>query len=74
MPLLNTPTRVTKKNATAIELILTNAFLNKRIKTGMIKTKISDHFVIFLITNPFTLSETKNKRTLLYNGTTNLEK
>ena len=66
MPLINKPIRVTRTNATAIERILTNAFLNKQIKTGIIKTEISNHFPIFLITDPITSSEIKNKRTLLY--------
>ena len=32
----------------------------------IIKIEISDHFPIFLIIDPFTSSEIKNKRTLLY--------
>ena len=66
IPLINKSTRVTRTNATAIDHILTNAFLNKQIKTGIIKTEISDHFPIFLITDPITSNEIKNKRTLLY--------
>ena len=69
--LTNKPTRVTRTNATAVDHILTNAFLNKQIETGIIKTEISDHFPIFLITDPITLSEIKNKRTLLYKRTIN---
>ena len=71
IPLINKPTRVTRTNATAIDHILTNAFLNKQIETGIIKTEISDHFPIFLITDPITSSEIKNKRTLLYKRTIN---
>ena len=71
IPLTNKPTRVTRTNATAVDHILTNAFLNKQIETGIIKTEISDHFPIFLITDPITLSEIKNKRTLLYKRTIN---
>ena len=55
----------TRTNATAINDILTKAFLNKKIEVGMIKTETSDHFPIFLITSPITSSEIKNKRTLL---------
>ena len=40
IPLINKPTRVTRTNATAIDHILTNAFLNKQIETGIIKTEI----------------------------------
>ena len=55
----------TRTNATAINDILTNAFLNKKIEVGMIKIETSNHFPIFLITSPITSSEIKNKRTLL---------
>ena len=71
IPLINKPTRVTETNATAIDHILTNPFLNKQIEMGIIKTEISDHFPIFLITDPITSSEIKIKRTLLYKRTTN---
>ena len=71
IPLINKPTRVTRINATAIDHILTNAFLNKQIETGIIKTESSDHFSIFLITDPITSSEVKNKRTLLFKRTIN---
>ena len=60
------PTRVTGTNATTFDYILTNAFLYKQIEMGIIKTEISDHFAIFLITDPITSSEIKSKRTLLY--------
>ena len=36
--IINKPTRITKKSATAIDHILTNSFLNNDIKTGIIKT------------------------------------
>ena len=73
VPLINKPTRVNRTNATAIEYILTNAFINKQIETCIIKTKISDHFPIFLFLFfsyifciSITSSELKNKRTLFY--------
>ena len=69
--LINKPTRVTRANATVIDHILTNAFLNKQIETGIIKTEISNHFPIFLITDQITSSEIKDKRTLLYKRTIN---
>ena len=59
--LINKPTRATKTNATIIDHILTNTFLNKQIKTGILKTKISDHFPIFLVTDPITSSEIKKQ-------------
>ena len=61
IPLINKPTRVTRTNAITIDHILTNASLNKQIKTEIIKSEISDHFPILLITDPITSSKIKNK-------------
>ena len=66
IPVINKPTSVTRTNTIAIDHILTNAFLNKQIETGITKTEILDHFLIFVITDPITSSEIKNKRTLIY--------
>ena len=52
--LINKPFRVTKANATAIDHY---AFLNKQIKTRIIKTEIWDHFHTFLITYPIISNE-----------------
>ena len=73
-PLISKPTRVTRTNAIAIEHILTNAFLNKHIKTGISKNEILYHFPIFLNTDPIVSSETKKRRTLLYKRTINTAK
>ena len=73
-PLISKPTTVTRTNAIAIEHILTNTFLNKQIKTGIIKNEILDHFSIFLNTDPIVSSETKKRRTLLYKRTINTAK
>ena len=40
--------RVTRKTETAIDDILTNSFIDKTIKTGIIKFDISDYFPICL--------------------------
>ena len=50
-PIINKPTRVTKNSATAIDHIITNSYLNSIIETGLIKTDISDHFPIYIISN-----------------------
>ena len=42
--MINKPIRVSKSNATIIDHILTNSFLNTDCFTGIIKTDISDHF------------------------------
>ena len=70
VPLINKPTRATKTNATAIDLIITVVFLNKQIETRIIKTEILGHFPILLITDPIILSEVKY-RTLLFKRTIN---
>ena len=49
IPIINKPTRVTKRNATAIDHIITNSYLSSKLKTGIIKTDISDHFPILLV-------------------------
>lgn len=62
IPLINKPTRVTITNSVAIDLILTNAFLNEQIRMGIIKTEISNHFPLFLITDPTTSSKIKKQK------------
>ena len=47
IPLINRPTRVSRKTATCIDHILTNSFIDSEIMSGIIKTDISDHFAIF---------------------------
>ena len=51
IPVINKPTRITKKSATAIDHIITNSFLKNDIKTGIIKTDTSDHFPIFIVSS-----------------------
>ena len=48
IPTINKPPRVTRKTATAIDHVLTNTFIDTTIKTGIIKSDISDHFPICL--------------------------
>lgn len=49
LPLINRPTRVTTNTCTLIDNIFSNCFLDATLKTGIIKTPISDHFPIFSI-------------------------
>ena len=51
IPIINKPTRVTNKSITAIDHIITNAYLSSKINAGIIKTDISDHFPVFLVSN-----------------------
>ena len=51
IPIINKPTRVSKSNATIIDHIFNDSFLNTECFTGIVKTDISDHFPIFLISN-----------------------
>ena len=46
---INKPTRVSRINATIIDHINTNHFLNNYMHSGIITAGISDHFPIFLI-------------------------
>ena len=49
VPIVNKPTRVTENNATLIDYIITNSFMDQENLTGILKTDISDHFPIFTI-------------------------
>ena len=44
----NQPTRVTKKNATAIDHIITNSFIENIFKTTIINSEIKPFQIIFL--------------------------
>ena len=47
IPVKNKPTRVSRNNATIIDHINTNHFLNNDMHSGIITADISDHFPIF---------------------------
>ena len=49
MPVINKPTRVTKNTATAIDHIFINSVTTTKFKTGIIKSNISYHFLIFFV-------------------------
>ena len=66
IPIINKPTRITKRNATAIDHVITNSYLSSNIETGIIKTDVSHHFPIFLISNEPDVS--------LYPTTTKIQK
>ena len=51
LPLINSPTRITESSETLIDNIFTNKFNNVKIDSGIIKTDISDHFPIFIVSN-----------------------
>ena len=52
---INKPTRVSHNNATIIDHINTNHFLNNDMHSGTITADISDHFPIFLISKDLVL-------------------
>ena len=47
--IINKPTGVTKKTATATAQIFINSFTKAKFKTGIIKFNASDHFPIFFV-------------------------
>ena len=60
IPTISKPARVTRKIATAIDHILTNAFVDRTFKSGIYKTHGSDHLpVIFLIPSVNLLNKDK---------------
>ena len=64
IPVINKPTRITKTNATLIDHILTNNFFNSNSFTGIVKTDISDHFPIFLLTSEQVCNNSQKKTTI----------
>ena len=52
---INEPTRVSRSNATIIDHINTNHFLNNYMHSGIITADIPDHFPIFLISKDLML-------------------
>ena len=55
IPVINKPTRVSRNNATIIDHINTNHFLNNYMHSGIITADISGHFPIFLISKDLML-------------------
>ena len=51
MPVINKPTRVPKNTATTIDHIFINSVTTTKFKTGIIKSDISDHFPIFVVSD-----------------------
>ena len=54
--LINKPTSVTKHSISAIDHIFMNTFYNTNLKTGIIKSDLSDHFPIYLADNKIDIS------------------
>ena len=71
VPLINRPTRVTRKSATCIDHILTNSFIDSEIETGIFKNDMSDHFPVFC--NIKTNVSTNSDKTIIYKRTFNEE-
>ena len=46
IPIINKPTRVTRKSASAIDHIITNCFAESNFKAAIFKSDVSDHFPI----------------------------
>ena len=61
VPIENKPTRVTKNNATLINYIITNSFMDQENLTGILKTDISDHFPILTISVKYRLDSSDKK-------------
>ncbi|XP_065679652.1 uncharacterized protein LOC136094047 [Hydra vulgaris] len=69
-PIINKPTRITPNSISAIDNILTNAFQDSSLKTGIVKTDISDHFPIYFSINQDTRIN-NNSKTKIYIRKTN---
>ena len=51
IPIMNKPTRVTRKTAAVIDHI-TNCFVDTNSKTSIFKSDISDHFPVCVFLSP----------------------
>ena len=71
VPLINRPTRVTRKSATCIDHILTNSFIDSEIEAGIFKNDMSVHFPV--ICNVKTNVSTNSDKTIIYKRTFNEE-
>ena len=57
-------TEVAKTNANFTNYNLTNDFVNAKSSTGIIKSDLSDYFLIFLLTSEQMFDSSKNKVTI----------
>ena len=64
IPVINKPTRITKTNATLIDHILTNDFVNTGSSTDIVKIDIADHFPNRLIRSAQFFNNIQNKTTI----------
>ena len=72
IPIINKPTRVTRKSASAIDHIITNCFADSNFKTAIFKSDMSDHFPIGAFFST-TAEQTKNGVTYIYKRIINNE-
>ena len=63
IPMINKPTRITKRTATATDHI-TNSFVSPSVTTGIIKSGLSDHLPIFITCNKQNLDVYSKKTTI----------
>ena len=63
-PVIDRPSRVTKLSATVIDHILTNTIIDSNIQSGIIKTDVSGHFVIYSLIKT-NLERTNIKKTII---------
>ena len=49
IPLINKPTRITKKSVTCLDHIYINSLGNQKLLSGIIKTDLSDHLPVFVV-------------------------
>ncbi|XP_065658632.1 uncharacterized protein LOC136083154 [Hydra vulgaris] len=64
IPTISKSTRITNTSSTLLDNIFTNNIHNCLLESGIIKTDITDHFPIFLITNNITDNHSALKSTI----------
>ena len=60
IPTINKPTRVTSYTATTTDIIITNSIFDNNFESAIIKTDVSDHFLIIFTIKLKTVSSPKN--------------
>ena len=70
IPVINKQTRITRRNATAIDHMITNSYLSFNLKTGIINTVVSDIFLVSetpdISAYPLTVQQWQINKTIQY--------
>ena len=72
IPLINKPTRITKKSVSCLDQIYINSLGNQKLLSGIIKTDLSDHLPVFVVDSNINANNCPEKITKNKNNFINL--